>query len=539
MSQSICPHCGVFIGMGTSGACSYPSLPPNTLDSNNAMDLTGHARLRYSKTIADIETDISKLDDEMSRLQMVMDQLAAERQSLEKSLEEHRSIVAPIRRIPLEVLSEIFMFCADNSGSNSNSKCFDVTQAPIQLSFVCNKWRRLAISMSHLWSSISLKGGRESVLSSGMRHTSLSRRSIRTDMLSTWLLRSGSLPLTLSIDASWLEHDALTFCIAIMISHSHRWRDVTFNLDEEHWEMLSAVKGHLPQLERLDVDVLGDDDDDDDDGFSIPLDIFETAPKLHTITMQYNLDSSDWLVPWQQLRCLHFNLHFPMSLPWILQECSNLVRCTVDIYHMDDSLDDLDHASIASLHLLLRVRNDLDVLFNTLTLRALQDLDIARPLDAGSTVTLPQNAVASMLDRSSCNLQRLRLFDVGFTSDELVVILQAQPSLIELVIHEPTSPIVTKPVLERMTRDISQSFSTGSPLVVPNLKRLELFAAFAFGDRVILDLIQSRWRVVGLESVKLGINRAVSSETITQMALWRKEGLDLEVQARGRVVQWS
>jgi len=220
-----------------------------------------------------------------------------------------------------------------------------------------------------------------------------------------------------------------------------------------------------------------------------------------------------------------------MSLPWILQECPNLVRCTVDIYRMDDTLDDLDHASIASLHLLLRVRNDLDVLFNILTLRALQDLDIARPFDAGSTVTLPQNAVASMLDRSSCNLQRLRLFRVGFTSDELVVILQAQPSLVELVIHEPTSPIVTKQVLERMTHDTSQSFSMGSPLVVPNLKRLELFAAFAFGDQVILDLIRSRWRrdltrVADLESVKLGIDRAVSSETTAQMALWRKEGLD-------------
>jgi len=158
MSQSICPHCGVFIEMGTSGARSYPSLPPNTLDSNNAMDLNSQARSQYSKTIADIETDISNLDDEMSRLQMVMGQLAAERQSLETSLAEHRAIVAPIRSIPLEVLSEIFIFCADNSGSNSNSKCFDATQAPIQLSFVCNKWRRLAISMSHLWSSISLKG---------------------------------------------------------------------------------------------------------------------------------------------------------------------------------------------------------------------------------------------------------------------------------------------------------------------------------------------------------------------------------------------
>jgi hypothetical protein len=103
---------------------------------------------------------------------------------------------------------------------------------------------------------------------------------------------------------------------------------------------------------------------------------------------------------------------------------------------------------------------------------------------------------------------------------------------------------MTERVLERMTPDISQSFSTGTPLVVPNLKRLELFAQFAFGHQVILDLIQSRWRrgltqVARLESVKLGFIRKVSSETIAQMALWRKEGLDLEAQTGRRAVQWS
>jgi hypothetical protein len=502
------------------------------LDSNNTLD-SGHTRSQFSKTISDIEIDISKLDDEMSRLQLFMSQLAARRQSLEGSLKEHRSVVAPIRRIPLEVLSEIFLFCAD-----SNSKCFDVTQAPMQLSFVCNKWRRLVISMSQLWSSISLQGDL-GYFRRGEGETC--SESIQTDMLRMWLLRSGSSPLTLVIDELWLESDVLTSCIAILIPHSHRWRDVTFSLDDTHWEMLSAVKGHLPQLERFDIDVF----ENPIDGFTIPPDIFEVTPKLHTITMHYYPESTDWLIPWGQLRCLHFNLYFPMDLARVLQQCSNLARCTIDIYNFDlhGVLDDLDHSCLKSLHLLLRVQDYLRVLFDILTLRALRDLDIARPLGAGSTLTLPRNAVASMLDRSSCNLQRLRLFCVQFTGDELVVILKAQPSLVELVVHEPTSPIVTKRVLKQMTHDISH-FPMGLPLVVPNLKRLELFAAFAYSDQVILDLIESRWwcgstQVANVESVRLGITREVSLGTIARMALWRKEGLNLEVQTQGRAVQWS
>jgi hypothetical protein len=35
--------------------------------------------LQFSKTIANIKADMSKMDDEMARMQMAMDQLATER----------------------------------------------------------------------------------------------------------------------------------------------------------------------------------------------------------------------------------------------------------------------------------------------------------------------------------------------------------------------------------------------------------------------------------------------------------------------------
>ena len=78
MSQFMCPNCGVSTGTGTYSVHSYPPLSLNILNSNNAMDLSGHMRSQYSKTIVGIETDLLKLDNEMSRLQMVMGQLAAE-----------------------------------------------------------------------------------------------------------------------------------------------------------------------------------------------------------------------------------------------------------------------------------------------------------------------------------------------------------------------------------------------------------------------------------------------------------------------------
>ena len=67
----------------------------------------------------------------------------------------------------------------------------------------------------------------------------------------------------------------------------------------------------------------------------------------------------------------------------------------------------------------------------------LQDLNLAWSLSADSTLMLPQNAVALMLDRSSCNLQHWHLFVVGSTSN-------AQPTPVGLpLFHWITTCSVT------------------------------------------------------------------------------------------------
>jgi len=153
-----------------------------------------------------------------------------------------------------------------------------------------------------------------------------------------------------------------------------------------------------------------------------------------------------------------------------------------------------------------------------------------------------------MLDRSSCNLRRMRLSRINLTDDELVVLLQGLHSLVELIIHEDASPMITERVLKRMTHEVS----IGLPLLVPKLGRLDINASFDLDDQIILDLVRSRWRieisnnvdtsllqVECLESVSLGIARDIGLETIAQMALWRKEGLKLDVEARGKRVVWT
>jgi hypothetical protein len=153
----------------TRDTYQYASTPQG-MSSSHAVYDTAQTR-ELSKTTKEMEADIQKVDEEISRLQTALDHLTAVRQRMKRSLNERTT---PIYRIPTEILSEIFLHCLveDSDG-------FDAEEAPLLLNFVCSKWRTVAISTPQLWSSISLDlppcGGIE--------------------MLETWLSRSSASPL--------------------------------------------------------------------------------------------------------------------------------------------------------------------------------------------------------------------------------------------------------------------------------------------------------------------------------------------------------
>jgi hypothetical protein len=53
----------------------------------------------------------ASLRDEISRVQSVMDDLVKEQAAVQRCFEEHKALLSPIRRLPAELLSTIFMPC--------------------------------------------------------------------------------------------------------------------------------------------------------------------------------------------------------------------------------------------------------------------------------------------------------------------------------------------------------------------------------------------------------------------------------------------
>ncbi|KII88530.1 hypothetical protein PLICRDRAFT_110279, partial [Plicaturopsis crispa FD-325 SS-3] len=67
------------------------------------------------------------------------------RKRLVQSLDEHIALLAPIRRCPPEILSEIF-FCASPPSFGPFSE-----KAPVMLGRVCALWRKVSLATPRLW----------------------------------------------------------------------------------------------------------------------------------------------------------------------------------------------------------------------------------------------------------------------------------------------------------------------------------------------------------------------------------------------------
>lgn len=158
--------------------------------------------------------------------------MQSERRRVAKILQEHRSLIAPIRRLPVEVLSKVFL-CGDLAS-------FDESKGPLLFAVVCNRWRSVAISTQALWSSIDFE---VKYLIPPLK------------IIHLWLARSGSHPLNILWPNPYNGHDdsaARQAVFVALLSHQSRWREIEFGLAPEQLDELTAVSsGSFPHLRKL------------------------------------------------------------------------------------------------------------------------------------------------------------------------------------------------------------------------------------------------------------------------------------------------
>ncbi|KAJ3718469.1 hypothetical protein C8R42DRAFT_585997, partial [Lentinula raphanica] len=147
---------------------------------------TSHApspseRTELEALISGAQQELIELDSEISRIHV-------QRNRVQNFLDEHRNLLSPIRRLPIETMAEIFMHCLPTHRFPIRS----LKEAPLLLTMVCRRWREIAMAHPRLWSALHIHVASE--IAPNARELELRQQGIRR-----WIARSGALPLSFSL----------------------------------------------------------------------------------------------------------------------------------------------------------------------------------------------------------------------------------------------------------------------------------------------------------------------------------------------------
>ncbi|KAF5364941.1 hypothetical protein D9758_008083 [Tetrapyrgos nigripes] len=477
------------------------------------------------------ERDVQKYAAELIVLEAAIAELQKKHDLARCRVEQCRSLLAPIRRLPAEIIVRVFSFCCDRSEAAQNIDC-----PVVRLSQVCAGWRELTRTTSSLWASLSID---------------LYWWSAEVDrlkaMLDLHLELSHNAPLNIILDSSESDDSSVTVCVLkALCAHSARWLSLTIDMDAPQLlrdiSFLSAGNS-LPRLRRLELRLfqpgLGQES----------IEVFRSAPALDDLTIA-NCRFGRVMppLPWRQLTRLTFQYCLTSIALRYLELASQarhviLVSCINDDFrHNPGSCPQISylHNTLQSLSMIIdEVDPELWVLFNFLTLPSLNYLKIscayAGPLASQAfSFTAEHDGIASFLARSQCHLTSLCLENLPLRDTEVIALLQLLPTLTNLAIHDRAleqphsddkieSPF-TAHLFESLTVNNTTTSHTG---LLPRLKELGLaYNTHSFPVSAFLRMIQSRWSP-GAHSANIGID-GLTSLIVRPFETGDKKELDLQ-----------
>ncbi|SJK98753.1 uncharacterized protein ARMOST_02022 [Armillaria ostoyae] len=229
-----------------------PVLPPNALNSQ----ISGI--LRATRPFLDTDCDwilenievlqqqISVYDALLDRIDGVRSEMQRCRDVVHKSLAAYSSTLAPIRRLPIDILRTVFreiqLSMWSDRGSPKDHQALDFSQGPWNLGHVCGAWRDIVLSYPQLWSHLVLHFW-ESHPAETPHHTVLA--------LKAMILRSAQHPLDIIFALDDDKEDAAVQAFSVILEESYRWRSMDLQMSLTLLEQLKVVRGKIHCLESL------------------------------------------------------------------------------------------------------------------------------------------------------------------------------------------------------------------------------------------------------------------------------------------------
>ncbi|KAJ7291403.1 hypothetical protein C8J57DRAFT_1705014 [Mycena rebaudengoi] len=105
--------------------------------------------------IADEQSRLLVLDTQIAALRKILEPLVNERNATADKILRHQSVISVARRIPPEILGEIFLLTLP-SQEVAWHKTSCVNSSPWLVGHICSRWRKIALTLPELWTTVSI-----------------------------------------------------------------------------------------------------------------------------------------------------------------------------------------------------------------------------------------------------------------------------------------------------------------------------------------------------------------------------------------------
>ncbi|KAK0221748.1 hypothetical protein IW262DRAFT_925630 [Armillaria fumosa] len=551
--------------------------PPAPGDAHALQSMLSKAERR----IALLERRIQQIDEMTERQRAFRDSMAEECQRTRDLVRVRRAPLSAIRRLPAEVLTEIFRHTIEItppkrwiSNTGSSHWEFQHKESPLwSIELVSRRWRDALLSHGKLWSDIIIQDV----------STFKSETPRELTRFALHLQRSRQYPLSLSLHCPVdgdSEDSIPGELFAFLVMALPRVETLHLYLQPfmlASFERLESTFRSLRTLVVLPNELT-----------SYPrLEAFRHAQNLrHVELWDVELPLDEFAFPWNQIT-VYKNVNRGMGRQFeppyedtilLLSKMTRIVEFEIS-YLCDFSRSGMHSPSLsvpvtcsqlASLKLSVAKTSAsivLDILLNDLILPSLSSLDI----DCQETEINAYNegeqlfpAVLGLLRRSRCSLRELRFKHALVDANDLLEVFRISPSLSCLEFINVGLDAITDDILERLTlpSDSESESDTDSgsttevggkeqgekdepEILVPCLSTFHLVTDASFENDTFVQMVLSRWSTsaagnsdgIGcLQSVKLGWvgwDPVYDPEDVNEILLYlepsRPEGCQLKV----------
>ena len=521
--------------------------------------------------------ELQEIEIEIQRLYELVETMNIRRECIQKRIDDHNIILSPVRRLPLDVLHEIFFHCLPTH----RNPIMTSSESPVLLTRICRSWRAIALSSPRIWSKIHIPLPGDPSFSTGYGiitdETSLSSRrqrytgllQLRCDVVREWLSRSGTCPLSISMyhpgsnsDIQNPELDNLSHeMFNMLLSFGNRWSDVDLSMPEEVYLKLQGdmKPTTFSSLKLLKLNLCRTFHQNY--AHSPPIQLL-AAPALCNITIcavQTTLHITKKLVQpiWNQLADITFaSAIADRYLLFLLRECSNLVFGSFNIstHWPDDPIVNQEDVHLPYLESL--TLNDsgtyetMIIIFNAIKAPALTKLSYqwadSRSPGPGDNSTIPLPAPVLPLLSNSTLITDLSL-DGELPSQDIQECLRRGERVTHLVFGKPLRknpsghifypPLFDHDMVHPDFFDLKLlSNDSSAALQLPRLESLEAYNLASLTDEGLLDFITSRinaskWgEIAVLKSVKIYFQRRRQKDITEEVSRRAKEaGIELKL----------